>query len=244
MPAKKHLAAAAALFLAGAVALSIWQWDRLNALVGVAASKLRKPATTEQRVAQYGDAVRQRLAPDFQKADLAYPPRHLTLVGLKAEKRLELWAGDTSVAQRLVKVYPIKAASGVAGPKLREGDSQVPEGIYAIESFNPNSRYHLALRVNYPNDADKRRAHAENRKNLGSDIMIHGKAVSIGCIAIGDTAAEELFVLAALVGKENVRILLCPWDLRLKASPPPPATPVWTAALYSELKTALATLKK
>ena len=33
--------------------------------------------------------------------------------------------------------------SGTLGPKLREGDRQVPEGLYGIESLNPNSLFHL-----------------------------------------------------------------------------------------------------
>jgi hypothetical protein len=37
----------------------------------------------------------------------------------------------------------------------------------------------------------------DGRKNLGSNIMIHGKNCSVGCLAMGDEAAEELFVLAA-----------------------------------------------
>jgi len=51
-----------------------------------------------------------------------------------------------------------------ARPKLKEGDQQVPEGIYRIESLNPNSLYHLALRVNYPNQEDRRRAIEDGRK--------------------------------------------------------------------------------
>jgi murein L,D-transpeptidase YafK len=127
-------------------------------------------ATTAERVASYGASF--------------------TLIGLKAEKRLELWAPDAAGRPRLIKTYPILAASGGAGPKLREGDRQVPEGLYAIESLNPNSRFHLSLRIDYPNAADRRRAQAEARTGLGGDIMIHGSNVSIGCLAMGDPAAE------------------------------------------------------
>ena len=68
--------------------------------------------------------------------------------------------------------YPIRAASGALGPKLREGDRQVPEGVYDIESLNPNSRFHVALRVGYPNAFDRQMAGREGRTALGGDIMI------------------------------------------------------------------------
>lgn len=42
--------------------------------------------------------------------------------------------------------------------------------------------------------------------------MIHGKRCSVGCLAMGDEAAEDLFVLAAETGIENVSIILSPVD--------------------------------
>lgn len=73
-----------------------------------------------------------------------------------------------------IKSYPILAASGSIGPKLRESDMQVPEGVYQIESLNPNSQFHLSLRVNYPNEFDREQARIDGRAQLGGDIMIHG----------------------------------------------------------------------
>jgi murein L,D-transpeptidase YafK len=58
----------------------------------------------------------------------------------------------------LIHRYPLLAASGVAGPKLRQGDKQVPEGVYGISFLNPNSRYDVSLRVNYPNAFDRQMA--------------------------------------------------------------------------------------
>ncbi|MBQ6247469.1 MAG: hypothetical protein IJK04_11425, partial [Kiritimatiellae bacterium] len=48
------------------------------------------------------------------------------------------------------RIYPMTAFSGTLGPKLREGDGQIPEGIYGIEYLNPNSSYYLSLKVSYP----------------------------------------------------------------------------------------------
>lgn len=196
--------------------------------------------TTADRVATYAASVKARLEPACAAQGVAYPPASLTIIGLKSERRLELWAPDTSGRPRLLKAYPILGASGVIGPKLREGDSQVPEGLYGIESLNPNSRFHLSLRVSYPNADDRRRAKADGRERLGGDIMIHGSNQSIGCLAMGDPAAEELFVLAALAGPENVRVILSPVDFRQQAAVTIPAgQPDWVPALHAEIKAAL-----
>jgi len=185
------------------------------------------PRTVEQVVDALAPSVRSRLEPAFQKAGLPYPPARITLQAFKAEKRLDLQAADPSGKLRPVLSWLILAASGTAGPKLREGDRQVPEGTYRIELLNPNSRFHLSLRVNYPNADDLLRARTENRDpaTLGGDIMIHGGAASIGCLAIGDQAVEELFVLAALTGLDNIQLIIFPnaredATLQIPAYPP------------------------
>jgi len=89
-------------------------------------------------LANIGADVKERLLPWFEKAKVSYPPSRLALLGFKAEKRLEVWA-ETEATWKWVHSYPILAASGVAGPKLYEGDSQVPEGIYRLNFLNPNS---------------------------------------------------------------------------------------------------------
>ncbi len=193
--------------------------------------------TVAERLEQYGPAARARLLPRFSSAGVAYPPAFATLVGLKQARELRLYAGAEPETQRLVATWPFRAASGSLGPKLREGDWQVPEGVYAVESLNPNSRYHLALRVGYPNAFDRQMAQRDGRTNLGGDIMIHGGAASIGCLAMGDAVAEELFVLAADTGLERITVILAPVDLRTTSRPQPDDTgdsavqPDWIAAL-------------
>ncbi len=202
-------------------------------------------ASVRQRLQEHAPAVRRRLGPALDAAGIAWPPCRIVLVGLKAEKRLELYAANAPDAPLgFVKSWPILAASGSAGPKLRQGDRQVPEGLYRIESLNPNSRFHLAARINYPNAADRARAAAEGRSDLGGDIMIHGSNVSAGCLAMGDPAAEEIFVLIALAGRDNVEVILAPHDFRLRPAGPdlPPGAPDWTAGLYDEIRAALAGL--
>lgn len=202
-------------------------------------------ASVRQRLEEFEPAVRRRIGPSLQAAGIDWPPRRIVLLGLKAEKRLELYAANAPDAPLgFVKSWPILAASGSAGPKLRQGDRQVPEGLYRIESLNPNSRFHLAARINYPNAADRARAAAEGRTDLGGDIMIHGSDASVGCLAMGDPAAEEIFVLIARAGLDNVEVILAPHDFRARPGDPllPAGAPDWTAELYDQIRAALAEL--
>jgi len=185
--------------------------------------------------AQVLDDLRPRLHPRLKASaaekGISYPPRRLTLVGLKSERQLEVWAASAE-GWRLLRSYGILAASGGPGPKRREGDMQVPEGVYRLTNFNPNSSYHLSVRVDYPNEDDRAAARVEGRSRLGGDIYIHGKAVSICCLALGDTAIEELYVLLADVGLANVRAVLVPG-----AEPTAAADdPRWVADLYERLR--------
>jgi hypothetical protein len=200
------------VFIAGTV---VWFWRQRT----VPPALPPQPRTVEQVIAALGDAVDGRLRPDFHRAGVEYPPPRLVMVAYKAEKRLDLHAPDGRGQLRLVRSYPILAASGGRGPKRQEGDGQVPEGFYGIELLNPNSRFHLSLRVNYPNAEDLARAREEGRDpaTLGGDIMIHGGAASIGCLAMGDPAAEELFVLAHRTGLDKVDVIMTPSDLRENA---------------------------
>ncbi|HWL52781.1 MAG TPA: L,D-transpeptidase family protein [Chthoniobacteraceae bacterium] len=200
--------------------------------------------TIASRLKALGPKAEARLRPAFEEAGVAWPPARVVLAAFKEEKRLELYAAQKGGALRHIRSYPILAASGRPGPKLREGDRQVPEGRYRIEYLNPNSRFHLSMKLDYPNAFDRRHAAAEGRTGLGGDIMIHGKAVSIGCLAMGDPAAEELFVLAARSGIENVEVIIAPVDFRVRALPEKLAAtlPPWTRELYDDLRKALAEL--
>jgi len=186
--------------------------------------------------------VESRLLAWFERANLPYPPPRLALLGFKAEKRLELWA-EKNATWVPIRTYPILAASGVSGPKLREGDRQVPEGIYRINFLNPNSLYHLSLQINYPNDYDRRKAAEEERTDLGGEIFIHGKAVSIGCLAIGDKAIEELFTLVATVGLDKVTVILAPQQDMQRLDINAPVRP-WVPELYAEIRKALTAFKR
>lgn len=195
--------------------------------------------SVEDRLEQIGDSARARLLPLFERAGIPYPPERIALLGFKQEKFLDLYAAAPGGAFHRIHTYPILAASGMPGPKLREGDRQVPEGIYEIEFLNPNSRFHLSMRLNYPNPTDLLRAGEDGRavENLGGDIMIHGRAASIGCLAIGDAPIEELFVLVAETGAPAVQVIISPCDFRTGATVELPAeAPPWTPALHESIR--------
>lgn len=235
MKNKKHHIWAVILMLGIAmIPLRTWLKQRVAATV----QTLRGRKTVEDRIEQFGPVVQERLAPAFDRIGCTFPPDKITLVGIKQANRLEVWVSEPPI---LLKTYPVLGASGGPGPKLREGDRQVPEGLYRIESLNPNSRYHLALRINYPNAFDRQKAKQDGRTNPGSDIMIHGNSCSIGCLAMGDEAAEDLFVLAAETGIENIRIILTPIDFRNHELPEqlPAQLPDWAPDLYRTIRTEL-----
>lgn len=192
-------------------------------------------ATAESRVHEY-TAAEGRLKDRFASAGVPYPPQKLAIVALKEEKQLILLvpAPESQGWKEAVR-YRIVAASGGPGPKLRRGDGQVPEGFYQIESLHPNSLYHLALRVAYPNQEDREHAAAEGRTDLGGDIMIHGSDGSVGCLAMGDPPIEEIFIAAYRAGLQNTELIIAP-----SAHPTPAAAAsAWVPALYERLSTKL-----
>jgi murein L,D-transpeptidase YafK len=202
---------------------------------GVAAAK-RGPLTVSEVVKKYRDKVERRLEPRFRYAGVEWPPKgRVTLLVVKETRRMEVWA-EQDDEWRLVREYRIKGMSGKLGPKLKEGDRQVPEGSYQIVRLNPNSGYHLSLKINYPNAFDRTQAKEDGRTALGGNIYIHGWSVSRGCLAVGNNAAEELFVLASLVGKEKMSVLITPRDFRIHQVPPPAdGEPPWRHKLNEEI---------
>ncbi|RKF17542.1 hypothetical protein DBZ36_13415 [Alginatibacterium sediminis] len=174
--------------------------------------------------------------PKFVKADVDYPPKRVMMLASKQEQRLELWA-DSGEGFKKIHTYAILHASGVSGPKLVEGDLQVPEGLYDITALNPNSNFHLSMKINYPNDFDKMMARQDGRHSPGSNIFIHGKASSKGCLAMGDQAIEDLFILAERTGIENIKVAIAPRDpRRTPLSVDEYSVPDWTKSLYEDIQ--------
>lgn len=150
------------------------------------------PAPVEDRVAAARRAKETGLRRDFAAAGLAWPPPSVYFRALKRERILEIWVGSKSGRMKRFRTYDVRAMSGMLGPKLRLGDLQAPEGFYKIDRFNPRSNFLLSLGLDYPNARDRLRGEA----NPGGDIFIHGNQVSIGCLAMGDDAIQEIYLIA------------------------------------------------
>jgi murein L,D-transpeptidase YafK len=110
----------------------------------------------------------------------------------KQEAEFEIWKLKNDGEYALLKTYPMCRWSGQLGPKLREGDHQVPEGFYTIApgQMNPNSHYYLSFNVGYPNAYD--RAYGRT----GGDIMVHGICSSAGCYSMTDAQIAEIYAIA------------------------------------------------
>jgi len=180
-----------------------------------------------------------RLKARFLRAGVEFPPERVQFIAFKESRRMELWVYSEGQWRHLHD-YPIFAASGETGPKLREGDKQVPEGFYNIVELNPNSHFHLSMKLNYPNVFDWTQAAREGRERPGSNIFIHGSAWSTGCLAVGNRYVEELFYLIARVGLENAAVLIAPYDFRLGRIRLGASQPAWVGELYAYLKLRLA----
>ncbi len=148
----------------------------------------------------------------------------------KEENILELWMkADTSHHYTLVKTYAICKWSGRLGPKFAEGDHQAPEGFYAtnLQNLNPNSKYHLAFNIQFPNAYDR------SKGRTGTFLMIHGDCVSEGCYAMTDRLMEEIYILverALLAGQTEVPVHIFPFRMtpeRLKQEFTSPYYPFW-----------------
>ena len=99
---------------------------------------------------------------------------------------------------------------------------------------------HLSIMINYPNSFDRLQATRESRVRVGSNIFLHGKALSVGCLAVGDKAIDQIFLLVHRVGLKNVQLIIAPNDLRKSK----PATalhkqPKWVTQLYKKIEIAL-----
>ena len=132
----------------------------------------------------------------------------------KKEDLVELWIKGSDVDTfALFKTYKICSSSGVLGPKRKQGDKQIPEGVYYINEFNPVSNYHLSLGINYPNKSD---SILGEKDNLGGEIYIHGGCESIGCMPVTTRRIKELYVIAMqarYLGQQKIPVIIYPCKL-------------------------------
>lgn len=126
---------------------------------------------------------------------------------------MEIWLQPRSREPYvLFRTDPIAALSGTPGPKLAEGDQQVPEGFYDVgpQAMKPDSAFHLAFNLGYPNAFDR------SLQRTGSFIMVHGGDQSIGCLAMTDARIEEIYTLAAAAlqkGQTRFQVQIYPFRM-------------------------------
>ena len=141
-------------------------------------------------------------APTTPVKDAPLPAIDFLLVD-KSERTL--WAYSEG---KLARTYTgLQFGDEPQGHKQFEGDERTPEGRYTIDTRNPNSAYHLSLRVSYPNAADRAFAERQGR-SPGGDIFLHGQPNALpmgrvpgdwtdGCIAFSNDEIAELYAAVA-----------------------------------------------
>ena len=119
----------------------------------------------------------------------------------KSKHRLSLYHRGA-----LLRSYLVALGQQPVGDKVRIGDMRTPEGVFRIAARNPESRYHRALRISYPDAAHRARAQKLG-VSPGGDIMIHGLPArqawvgaahrdfdwTEGCIAVTNQEIEEIW---------------------------------------------------
>jgi murein L,D-transpeptidase YafK len=174
----------------------------------------KETQTAKSRVKAAYEEKEAELKKALQEKNIAFEGPQLFIRGFKQERKLEVWIKDAAHENfTLFRTYDFCSSSGTLGPKRKEGDLQIPEGIYYINHFNPESNFHLSLGINYPNESDRI---LSDKKSPGSSIYIHGNCVTIGCIPITDEKIKELYILAVEArnnGQEKIPVHIFPTKL-------------------------------
>ena len=204
------------------------------------AHKVNLDNAVDHVIKRYGLRTEPQLRRWFAQAGISYPPKEIALLAFKQERQVQLWAKDESQSWKHIHNYSLTAFSGRLGPKLKENDRQIPEGLYKLTTLNPFSSMHLSMMINYPNSFDRLQAIKDGRTKLGNNIFLHGKTYSVGCLAVGDKAIDQLFLLVHRVGLNHVQLIIAPNDLR-RAKPATSnfAQPRWLPELYQSIEQSL-----
>lgn len=128
------------------------------------------------------------------------------IVVVKSERRLYLLRDG-----QVLKSYRVALGREPRGTKLYQGDGRTPEGRYVLDARNAASNFYRALRVSYPNAADRARARAMGEA-AGGLIMVHGLPNerpswgeehwmynwTNGCIAVTNAEMDEIWASVEL----------------------------------------------
>ena len=126
--------------------------------------------------------------------------------------------------KKTVFTCPVNLGFSPDGHKQSEGDGKTPEGKYRICTVNPESKYHFAFGISYPNFSDACKAWRQKRIRtsdalilmlanalflrpkwttpLGGAIMLHGESPdhktgnwTQGCVAVSNRDMDTLATL-------------------------------------------------
>lgn len=169
------------------------------------------------RVQEANSLKYNRVKSYFDSKKLPFPNTNVFWRVFKWNKSMELWAfSQDSHCYILVKSFPVCEIVGDLGPKRQEGDFQIPEGFYYLDNFNPSSKYHLSIKVSYPNLSDSLLG---VKGKLGGDIYVHGNCETVGCLPMTDTLIKEIYLInmyAKGSGQETIPIHIFPTKLTVK----------------------------
>ena len=182
------------------------------ALTLVAGCSLERREQTSLRATQSSIPAETLAAMESIGTDRNQP---ILIRAFKKESEIEIWKRTRSGNYALMKTYPVCRWSGQLGPKLREGDRQVPEGFYTVTpgQMNPNSALWLSFNVGYPNAMER----ALGR--TGGDIMVHGTCSSRGCYAMTNEQMDEIYAVmreAFQGGQKSVQFQSYPFRMSVE----------------------------
>lgn len=113
---------------------------------------------------------------------------------------------------KVVKTFNAEFGSNWMGDKTMQGDKATPEGNYKIveKKRGPNTKYHKALLLDYPNSDDKIRfiqsvksGQISKNTKIGGLIEIHGEGGkgihwTDGCIALENKEMDSIYELCKI----------------------------------------------
>jgi murein L,D-transpeptidase YafK len=142
---------------------------------------------------------------------LAFAPRTRAQAVKNADRIVIVKSARTMTLMshgQVLKTYKVALGTVPVGAKEHVGDHKTPEGLYKVDWKNPQSQFHKALHVSYPNATDRERAKKMGLEP-GGEIEIHGLGAKYGwvgamhrahdwtdgCIAVTNEEIDEIWPL-------------------------------------------------
>jgi murein L,D-transpeptidase YafK len=147
-------------------------------------------------------------------AGQSFGTRDLPAKSAKADRIVVMKSARTLTLmndRKPLKTYKVALGAQPVGAKERQGDHKTPEGNYIIDAKVEHSRFHRALHISYPNQADRDRAQKLG-VSPGDAVEIHGLGDKFGwvgaahrqtdwtdgCIAVTNEEIDEIWPMVAV----------------------------------------------